>query len=378
MPPALLVTSSFLPGKGGIETYLAELCEELAPRLAVLAPAERDGQGIPGDLPYPALGYPGSMLIPSSSVSSAVLVAARAVGADRILFGTPWPLALLGPRLAAAGLRYSVVVHGAEILVPSAVPGIGRKLRGALAGADVLLPVSETTRARLLDFVGRGGGATPPTPVLRPRVDPDRFSPERRDETLRARYGLAHDARVILCFGRLVRRKGVDRVLRVLDRIADVVGEVAVVIAGSGPERARLERVARSVRSRVIFAGRVDHDLAPAVYAAADVFVLPARDRWGGLDTEGLGVVLLEAAASGVPCVTGVSGGTVEAVVDGRTGFVVDADDDEALVDRIAWLLNHREEAAGMGREGREFVIRRFAQRPLPRMLVDWLGVQEG
>ncbi|MDQ4027757.1 MAG: hypothetical protein M3214_06885, partial [Actinomycetota bacterium] len=108
---ALIVTPSFLPGHGGIETYLAGLCAELGSRVAVLAPETRGGEHLPRDLGFQTIGYPGSMLFPGTDVLRAIRAAADFVGVDRILFGTPWPLILLGPRLARTGLRYGTVVH---------------------------------------------------------------------------------------------------------------------------------------------------------------------------------------------------------------------------------------------------------------------------
>src|SRR5687768_4444170 len=143
MPDALMVTSSFLPGHGGIESYLAELCGSLAPRVAVLAPPRRDGKDLPRDLTYPTVPGPNSMLWPGRAVERAVIAEALRLGTDKILFGTPWPLALLGPRLRSAGLRYAAIIHGAELLVPAAVPVVRKRLARALSQADLLLPVSD-------------------------------------------------------------------------------------------------------------------------------------------------------------------------------------------------------------------------------------------
>ena len=371
MPDALLVTSSFLPGRGGIESYLAELCDELSPRVAVLAPARRDGQSIPRDLPYPAEGLDSSMLVPGRSVASAIVDAARRHGTDRVLFGTPWPLVLTGPRLAAAGLRYAAIVHGAELVVPAAVPGLARRLRRALRGADVLYAVSDYTARRVRDAIGRGG---PRVDVLRARVDVTRFHPGADAGGARRKLGLPDDAPIVLCFGRLVARKGVDRLIDAMAGVTERFPDPILVVAGTGPKLSDLRRRAARTNAPVIFAGRVpDADAAP-LYAAASVFALPVADRWFGLEIEGLGVVLLEAAASGVPCVTGVSGGTPEAVIDGRTGYVVDARDDDALVGSITRLLQDPDEARAMGEAGRAYVTEAFANRPLPGALVEWLG----
>ena len=375
MARALMVSSSFLPGRGGIESYLAELCSEVAPHLAVLAPHRRDGQPLPKDLPYDVAGSRSPMVVPTPRIAAAIRAEARTGGVDRILFGTPWPLVLLGPKLKASGLSYSVIIHGAEMLVPSVIPGIRSRLATALSEADLLLTVSEYTRTKTVSFLERAQRPVPPTDVLRARVDLERFNPDRTTPALKERLGLTVEQPMVLCLGRLVPRKGVDRLIRVADRIAKRVPGTTFVVAGTGPEERRLKRKASEIRTRVVFTGRVSDEEAPALYATSDVFALPVVSRWWGLDVEGLGVVLLEASASGTPCVTGRSGGTPEAVIDGDTGFVVDADDEDALVGAIVRLLEDAEEASRMGRAGRSFVAERFSNRRLPSSLLDWLGV---
>ena len=367
MADALMVTSSFLPGRGGIESYLAALCSELAPRVAVFAPARREGNSIPDDLAYKTVGWPGTMVVPTPRITRSIIGAARDLGTDKILFGTPWPLVLLAPSLRRAGLRYAVIVHGAELLVPAVIPIVRRRLVAALAGADLLLPVSEFTGAKLRSIIH----TPPPIELLRARVDLSRFTPGAPGAEARARLGIPSDHRMILVFGRLVRRKGVHRLIDALPDVRRRVPDTVLVIAGTGPEQRRLERRAGP---GVILAGRVDDDDAPGVYAAADVFCLPVADRWFGLDTEGLGVVLLEAAACEVPCVTGRSGGTPEAVLDGKTGYVIDARDSRALVEALRAVLEEQDAAKSMGRRGREHVITEFSNRRLPERLIEWLG----
>ena len=376
MPSALMVSSSFLPGRGGIESYLAELCDELAPHLAVLAPAKRDGKSIPSGLSYPTKGYPGSMLIPTARVVRAIIEEASRQNTNRVLFGTPWPTALLGPRLKDQGLSYAVIVHGAELLVPSVIPGVKRKLATALSQAELLMSVSEFTRAKLRSFLQQSGKPVPQLEVLRARVDLDRFHPKEGSEDVKVRLGLKADQPMILHFGRLVRRKGTARLIRLMESVTEEIPNAVLVIAGTGPEERRLKRLAQKINAEIVFAGRVPEADAPAIYATADVFALPVADRWFGLDIEGLGVVLLEASASGTPAVTGRSGGTPEAIRDGETGFVVDAADKNGFVTAISRLLQDRELASRMSRSGREYVADEFSQRPLPRPLLDWLGVE--
>ena len=98
---------------------------------------------------------------------------------------------------------------------------------------------------------------------------------------------------------------------------------LTVAIAGAGRDRRRLERLASHAAAKVRLLGRVaDIDL-PDLYACADLFALCCRSRWAGLEQEGFGIVLVEAAAAGVPCITVGTGGAGEAVLDGETGLVV-------------------------------------------------------
>ncbi len=235
-------------------------------------------------------------------------------------------------------------------------------------------PVSHYTARKASELIERSGKRVPRTEVLRARVDLDRFSPEA--DTVAAKDGLSigPDVPLVLVFGRLVPRKGVDRLIAAMPEIRLRVPNATLVIAGTGPERKKLRRLADRTAAPVIFAGRVPDEGAPGLYAAADVFVLPVVDRWGGFEIEGLGVVLLEAQAAGTPCVTGTSGGTPEAVLDGETGFVVDARDRVALVDRTVSILTDAALRSRMAEAGREHVQREFSDRDLPEGLRDWLS----
>ena len=374
MPRALLVTTSFLPGRGGIESYLAELCLELAPDLPVLAPARRDDKPIPPELPYRTFPYSKQTVVPGGAMVRAIDDAARELGVDRILFGTPWPLSLIAARVAALGYPYGFIVYGAELLVPTAAPVLRGLILDALARADFVLSCSNYTLGRLAAMLDNRGLDMPPHERLPARVDMSRFHIGLDSSAIRSKLGLTDDDRIVLSFGRLVERKGVHRIIDVMPTITRRVPEAVLVVAGGGPEERNLRRQAEASGARVIFAGRVPEEHAPALFAAADVFTLPVVDRYFGLEVEGLGVVMLEAAACGTPSVIGRSGGSPETVIDGETGFVIDARDRGVLADRVGYLLARPDEAAEMGRKARAFVEREFATAPLPPPLVSWLG----
>jgi phosphatidyl-myo-inositol dimannoside synthase len=371
---ALVVTSSFLPGHGGIESFLAQLLTELRPHCAVLAPETRDGKSIPQDLGYPVEGHRGSMLVPTRRLADVIIGTAARHDTDRVLFGTPWPLSLLGPRLARAGIKYAVIVHGSELLVPNAIPVFRARLARALSGADILLPVSHFTARKLESVIGRHASHVPPVEILRPRVDLDRYRPDADANGVRRRLGIDERSLVVLALGRLVRRKGVHRLVKAMPEVCRRVPKALLVVAGTGPRKRSLHVLARRVGAKVIFTGRVDDADTPALYAGAQVFALPVADRFFGLDVEGLGVVLLEASACETPCITGRSGGTPEAVINDRTGFVIDARNHTELVDRITLLLEDPQRARVLGRAARNHVATEFSRQALPGKMVDWLG----
>jgi phosphatidylinositol alpha-1,6-mannosyltransferase len=157
---------------------------------------------------------------------------------------------------------------------------------------------------------------------------------------VRARYGLGGRP-VIVCVSRLVPRKGQDMLIRALPTIRRRVPGAALLIVSGGPYRDKLQALARAegVESDVVFTGSVRWAELPEHYAAGDVFAMPCRTRGAGLDVEGLGIVYLEASATGLPVLAGDSGGAPDAVREGETGFVVGGRDVAALAARLTDLL---------------------------------------
>src|SRR5690606_13353498 len=143
--------------------------------------------------------------------------------------------------------------------------------------------------------------------------------------------------------------------IRALPEVRRRVPGAALLLVGGGPDRGRLTRLARAcgVAADVVLTGTVPAEELPAHYAAGDVFAMPCRTRRGGLDVEGLGIVYLEASATGLPVIAGDSGGAPDAVREGETGFVVDGRELPALTERLVTLLTDRELAARMGAAGR-------------------------
>ena len=360
---SLLVTNDFPPKIGGIQSYLYELWRRLPAADTVVYTTRHDGDAAWDARQEFRVVRGDRVLLPRPSLTRTVDALARDVGAS-VIFLDPWlPLGHIGPHLTAA--PYVVIVHGAEVTVPGHLPGSrvlgARVLRGA-AGivAAGRYPAHEAERAAQRALRGV---------IVPPGVDVERFRPlppaTRDDEKrkIRAEFGLDPDAPLVLGVSRLVPRKGFDVLI---GAVAGLPG-VHLAIAGAGRDRDRLERRARAagLGERMRFLGRVpDDESFPRLYACADVFAAPCRDRWGGLEAEGFGIVFLEAAACGVPQVAGRSGGSHEAVVDGETGFVVESRvvDVRAALDRI---LRDESLRRAMGEAARQRAVAEFAYEHL-------------
>jgi phosphatidylinositol alpha-1,6-mannosyltransferase len=294
-------------------------------------------------------------MLPVPDVARRAVALAREHGATTVWFGAAAPLALLGPHLrrhADVG-RVVASTHGHEVGW-SMLPGARQALRRIGRDADAITVVSRYTRSRFAGAFGPGAALE----LLPSGIDTDVFRPDAGARAeLRRRYGLG-DAPVMTCVSRLVARKGQDVLIRILPRVRERVPGARLLIVGDGPYRGRLHRLAaeHDVSAHVVFTGAVPADELPAHHAVGDVFALPCRTRGGGLDVEGLGIVLLEAAASGLPVVAGDSGGAPETVRDGRTGHVVGGRDLDAVTDSVAGLLADPDRACVMGAAGREWM----------------------
>jgi len=152
--------------------------------------------------------------------------------------------------------------------------------------------------------------------------------------------------------------------------------KLQLVIASTGRDESRLKKIAEETRAPVSFLGRVDHDDLPRLYGCADIFSMMCRNRWGGLEQEGFGIVFVEAASCGVPQVAGRSGGAAEAVLDGVTGFVLDNPTDVAgLAARITTILDDDALRLSMSRASRERAETEFDYEVLARRLGNVLKV---
>ena len=254
----------------------------------------------------------------------------------------PMPMALLG-WAARRGRAMPMVTtfYGIELRwVQSRLPFLKWLVRWAARASAQAVAISSYTARELRKLINVPIEVIPYTAELPP--------PSPMSAAGRA------NERSILFVGRLIERKGVSHLIRALGTVRRLLPARLVVI-GDGPERARLEQVTREtgMAENVEFRGRVSDDELRLAYAAADVFVLPsvldARQ-----DTEGLGVVLLEAMNYGVPVIASDIGGITDIVLHEQTGLLVPAGDEGALASALSRVLGDAALSRRLGEAGRK------------------------
>jgi phosphatidylinositol alpha-1,6-mannosyltransferase len=350
-PATLIVTNDFPPRKGGVERFVFGLAEHLpAERLRVIAPSHPGDAAFDRTLAFPVRRIARPRWRPTAELHAAIDEELRSHRPDVVLFGHALPqVGLASAQVRASGVPFAMLTHGVEYWF-ARLPLMRGLLRRACVGAGVVFAISEHVAGPIRRAI-RGAA---PLQLLSPGVDTERFRADIDGARWRDRLGIG-DAPMVLCVGRFVPRKGQDSLARTFRAVRALAPDAVLVLAGAGPFRRRVERIARrsGAGDAIRFPGEVSDDELPSLYAASDVFAMPCRSRWGGLEVEGFGIVFMEAAAAGVPAVAGRSGGASEAVLDGRTGLVVDGTDDAAVVDAIVSLLRDRRRAEAMGEQGR-------------------------
>lgn len=358
MTRTLVVTNDFPPRPGGIQAFVHALCGGLDDPV-VYAPAWRGAEAFDRAQDYEVVRHPTSLMLPVPAVARRARELVRVHGADSVLYGAAAPLGLLTRGLRAAGVRRAVALtHGHEAGWAT-LPGARSLLHRIGDDVDVVTYVGEYTRRRIAPALSRAAAAR--LVQLAPGVDDTLFRPGAGGAEVRARWGLG-DRPVVVCVSRLVPRKGQDTLVRAWPEIRRAAPDAALLLVGGGPMRARLERLARElgVADAVTFTGSVPWAELPAHFDAGNVFAMPCRTRLAGMDVEALGIVFLEAAACALPVVAGDSGGSVDAVRHGDTGYLVDGRSPAGVTDRIIELLGDPAAAAEIGRRGRAWIEREW------------------
>ncbi|MFE4060886.1 glycosyltransferase family 4 protein [Streptomyces sp. NPDC059096] len=371
MHKTLIVTNDFPPRPGGIQAFLHNMALRLDPeRIVVYASTWKRGRegveatdAFDAEQPFTVVRDRTTMLLPTPRVTRRAVALLREHGCESVWFGAAAPLGLMAPALRRAGARRLVATtHGHEAGWAQ-LPASRQLLRRIGESTDAITYLGDYTRSRIAPALTPGAAAR--MRQLPPGVDEKTFHPDSGGAAVRAALGLA-DRPVVVCVSRLVPRKGQDTLIRAMPAILARVPDAVLLIVGGGPYESDLRKLAEAtgVDGSVRFTGAVPWGQLPAHFGAGDVFAMPCRTRRGGLDVEGLGIVYLEASATGLPVVAGDSGGAPDAVLDGETGWVVHGGPPDVAAresaERIVTLLEDPELRRRMGERGRAWVEERW------------------
>ena len=358
--PVLFVTNDFGPRAGGIETFVIGLIERRAfGSTIVYTSAQEDADEYDAmwkeKYGVTVIRDRSKILLPTPRVARKL---ARIIKGEKIVvaaFGAAAPLGLLSASMKRAGVQKTVALtHGHEVWWAKVFP-FNLAMRRIASTVDTLTFLGDFTQRAISKSISLKSAQR--MVRIAPGIDVEHFSPV--DSTkLREELNL-EGKKVIVSVGRLVHRKGQDRLIESMPEIIKRVPNAHLLMVGKGPYLDHLAKLVATnkLEEHVSFIGRIQYAELPQFICAGDVFAMPSRSRLAGLEVEGLGIVYLEASACGLPVVAGSSGGAPDAVVQGVTGLVVDGTNNTEIADAIVALLNNPEDAKKMGAAGRQWIV---------------------
>ena len=362
MSNTLVITNDFPPRPGGIQTFGYELVRRFDPtQVSVLTSSWDGATEFDAAQKFMTVRAKTKTLLPDKRTLAMAREIIVAHNITRVLFGAAAPLGLLAPSLRKLGVKNIVGMTQGHEVGWAMTPGMKQALRKIGNDVDYLTYISEYTHQKISRALSPSAALNMRRVV--PGVNTTEFSPTNltAGSALRSSIGWVNRP-VIICVSRLMTRKGQDQIIQALPQVLKVVPLASLIIVGDGPYRKHLEKLTADLglRDNVHFTGKVDQAQLANWYAAGDVFAMPCRTRVGGWDVEGLGIVFLEASATGLPVIVGNSGGAVDAVLDGETGFLVNGNNLSEIGDRLIELLADQDLAKRLGSAGRNWVTQEW------------------
>ena len=357
----LCITNDFGPRAGGIETFVIGLIERMPKDSIIVFTSSQDGSA-PFDAKWMSeygvevIRDRTRILLPTFRIGSRVRALVREREIRTVFFGAAAPLALLSQGLRKAGVtRIVALTHGHEVWWSKVWP-FSWAMRRIGNGVDHLTYLGEFTRRNISQALTQR--ASDAMVKIAPGIDTEHFAPRSDAAELRRELGLA-DKKVIVSVGRLVHRKGQDRLIESLPEILTQIPQAHILFIGDGPYKDHLVKRAEQlgVSPHITFIGRIQYAELPRYICVGDIFAMPSRSRLAGLEVEGLGIVYLEASACGLAVIGGKSGGAPDAVLEAETGFAVEGTSPAAIAQAAIALLSQPELSARMGARGREWIV---------------------
>ena len=358
MPSILLVTNDFGPRAGGIETFVMGLLERVPKGEVIVYTSHQSSTGEydrrwRDEYGVEVVRDKSSILLPTPRVIRNLQKLIDERNLSTVWFGAAAPLGVSARWLRRAGAQHIVALtHGHEVWWSKVWP-FSWAISEIARSVDVVTYLGDFTHQAIARRFKDKNKLT----KIAPGIDTEHFRPLDGRE-LREKYGIA-DRATIVSVGRLVHRKGQDRLVEAMPLVLKEIPEAHLVFIGEGPHRKRLDELVKKFKleNHVTFIGRIQYSDLPRHFSLGDIFAMPSRSRLFGLEVEGLGIVYLEASACGLPVVGGNSGGAPDAVKEGITGFVVDGNKLPEIADRIITLLKDDELRNQMGNAGRSWAM---------------------
>ena len=364
MSKTLVITNDFPPRPGGIQTFIYGLVQGFDPDDVVVLTSKHTGwQEFDKQEKYPIFRHNTQMLLPTKAVGDQAITIIKEFNCDRVLFGASAPLGLLANRLKNHGIKKTVAItHGHEVGW-AFTPGLKQTFQKIVKEVDKLTYLTKFTFEQISEAIS--SDQLEKFEQLTPGIDINMFNPENKNngqsQKIRERFRLGNKP-VVVCVSRLMARKGQDTLIEVWPEVLKKVPDAHLLIVGGGSLKQSLHKKTfdNNVHTSVTITGAVDWKELPGFYAAGDVFAMPVRTRNLGFDVEGLGIVYLEASATGIPVIAGNSGGAPEAVFDGVTGFVLNPNNQMILAEKIIELLLNKELSNRLGKQGRSWIEKQW------------------
>ena len=364
MSKTLVITNDFPPRPGGIQTFIYGLVQGFDPDNVVVLTSKHTGwQEFDKQEKYPIFRHNTQMLLPTKAVGDQAITIIKEFNCDRVLFGASAPLGLLANRLKNNGIKKTVAItHGHEVGW-AFTPGLKQTFQKIVKDVDKLTYLTKFTFNQISEAIS--SDQLEKFEQLTPGIDINMFNPENKtngqSQKIRERFRLGNKP-VVVCVSRLMARKGQDTLIEVWPEVLKKVPDAHLLIVGGGSLKQSLHKKTfdNNVHTSVTITGAVSWKELPGFYAAGDVFAMPVRTRNLGFDVEGLGIVYLEASATGIPVIAGNSGGAPEAVIDGVTGFVLNPNNQMILAEKIIELLQNKELSNRLGKQGRSWIEKQW------------------
>jgi phosphatidylinositol alpha-1,6-mannosyltransferase len=377
MKKTLIITLEYPPTIGGIATYVHDLANALDPKKTiVLAPPHPDQDVWDSQQKYMVIRK--HMFSPKFvwprwiRLLRIVNKISKQEGIELIMIHHVLPAGYASVRMKRKGIPFLLFSHGTDLVAGTATRWKKRMVIRVSAAAEQIIFNSKSLKKRFLDVLPE---FEKKSTVVYPCPEPDFFVPPPQEDIdhLKNMYAL-EGKQTILSVSRIVEGKGFPHLVRMMPEILKRAPHLVWLIIGDGSKKELLMQLIQkySLQNVVRFIGEIPHADLKKYYYLADLFVLLTHPDEGR--EEGLGLVFLEAAATGLPVVAGRSGGVEEAVIDGETGLVMNLNNEiREIPDAIVALLNNKEKSLDLGRQAQERIQRDFQWPVQLEHLRPWL-----